>query len=45
MIAAGAPGDPKMITTMEEMTIMESVVSEYSLKYLNKIVKLCKEEE
>lgn len=43
MVEAGAAGDPKMITVKDELS--EDVISEYSLRYLNKIVKLCKERE
>lgn len=48
MITSGQVGNPKMITTADEAgiaKISENVISEYSLKNLDKIVKLCKEEE
>ncbi|MBD5485905.1 MAG: hypothetical protein HDR18_10405 [Lachnospiraceae bacterium] len=48
MIASGQAGNPKMITTTDEAgiaNISENVISEYSLKNLDKIVKLCKEKE
>lgn len=48
MIAPGQTGNPKMITTTDEAgiaKISENVISEYSLKNLDKIVKLCKEKE
>ncbi|MCM1087418.1 MAG: hypothetical protein NC419_04630 [Muribaculaceae bacterium] len=44
MVSPGSPGNPKMITTIDKPEIIESVISGYSLKYLDKIVKLCKEE-
>ncbi len=47
MIVPGEPGNPKLIVTTDEpgmSEIKEDVISAYSLKYLDKIVKLCKEE-
>lgn len=47
MITPAQVGNPKMITTTDDAgiaQISENVISEYSLKNLDKIVKLCKEE-
>lgn len=47
MITPDQVGNPKMITTTDDAgiaQISENVISEYSLKNLDKIVKLCKEE-
>lgn len=45
MISLGTPGTPQMILDMDGPGIAENVISEYSLKYLDKMVELCKEEE
>lgn len=44
MISEGTPGTPKMIVEADNPGISENVLSAYSLKYLDKIVALCKEE-
>lgn len=44
MISPGAAGTPELIINMDKQEITEDIMSEYSLKYLNKIVKLCREE-
>ena len=41
----GGVGNPEMIADLDNLEVAESIISEYSLKYLNKIVELCKEEE
>ena len=44
MISEGTPGTPQMIVEADNPGISENVLSAYSLKYLDKIVALCKEE-
>ena len=43
-VTPGEVGDPKMIANLDELGVAENIISEYSLRYLNKIVGLCKEE-
>lgn len=45
MISPDVSGSPKMIITTDETEMAENIISKYSLECLNKIVKLCKEEE
>jgi len=44
-VIPGGVGNPEMIADLDNLEVAESIISEYSLKYLNKIVELCKEEE
>lgn len=44
MVSPGTPGAPKMIVDADGLEVPEEVISSYSLKYLDKIVALCKEE-
>ncbi len=44
-VIPGGSGDPEMIANLDKLGIAEDIISEYSLKYLNKIVELCKKEE
>ena len=44
-VIPGGVGNPEMIADLDNLEVAENIISEYSLKYLNKIVELCKEEE
>ena len=44
-VIPGGVGNPEMIADLDNLEVAESIISEYSLKYLNKIVEICKEEE
>ncbi len=45
MMIPGNSDGPEMMLSIDEPELAENVISEYSLKYLDKIVKLCKEEK
>lgn len=40
----GSPGSPKRIAQIDNVSVTEDVMSAYSLKYLDKIADLCREE-
>ncbi len=44
-VIPGGVGNPEMIADLDNLEVAENIISEYSLKYLNKIVELCKEED
>lgn len=44
-VIPGGAGNPEMIANLDNLKVAENIISDYSLKYLNKIVELCKEEE